>query len=158
MRQFLAGAVAAPLTAAWLALIVIGVGGAPVGADRAPSALETRLLGMALRASVARNVAGESATPPASSDDLAAGAEIYREMCARCHGDATHDGSTLGASFYPPAPRLVGRASVYDERELSWIIKHGVRNTGMPAWGALLSDDDIRQVAAVVKRFGSSGE
>jgi len=46
-----------------------------------------------------------------------------------------------------------GHASAYGERELFWIIKHGIRNTGMPAWGSLLSDEDIHQVAALVKRF-----
>jgi mono/diheme cytochrome c family protein len=153
MRRFLAGAVAALLTEVSVALIVIGAGGAPINADRPPSAFETQLLGMALRASVGRRAASEIEPPPPSTDDLAAGAEIYSEMCARCHGDSTHDGNTLGASFYPPAPRLVGRASRYGERELFWIIKHGIRNTAMPAWGSLLSDEDIRQVAAVVKRL-----
>ncbi len=153
MRRFLTGVVVALLTEAAVGLVVIGSGTAPVSADRAPSALETRLLGVALRASVARNAAGEREPPPPSADDLTAGAEIYTEMCARCHGGSKADASTLGASFYPPAPSLNGRASAYSERELFWIIKHGIRNTGMPAWGSLLSDDDIHQVAAVVKRF-----
>jgi len=153
MRRFLAGAVAALLAEVSLGLIVIGAGGAPVSADRPPSALETRLLGMALRTSVARNAASESEPPPPSQDDLTAGAEIYTEMCARCHGDSAGGVNALGASFYPPAPRLTGRGSTYSERELFWIIKHGIRNTAMPAWGSLLSDDDIHQVAAVVKRF-----
>ena len=49
---------------------------------------------------------------------------------------------------------LLTRAkSEWSERELFWIIKHGIRNTAMPAWAALLADDDIRQVAALVKRF-----
>jgi mono/diheme cytochrome c family protein len=108
---------------------------------------------MALRAAVARNAAGESEPPPSSEDDLTAGAEIYTEMCARCHGGAASDANALGASFYPPAPRLSGRSSTYSERELFWIIKHGIRNTAMPAWGSLLSVEDIQDVAAVVKRF-----
>ena len=153
MRPFLTGAVAALLVEVSLGLIIIGSGAAPVSADHPPSALETRVLGMALRASVARNVAGESEPPPPSEDDLTAGAEIYTEMCARCHGGAADGANTLGASFYPPAPRLTERPSTYSERELFWIIKHGIRNTAMPAWGSLLSDEDIHDVAAVVKRF-----
>jgi mono/diheme cytochrome c family protein len=153
MRRFLAGVVATLLIEASLALLVIGFGGAPVNADRPPSTFETRLLGTAVRASVARHAAGESEPLPPSTDDLTTGAEIYNEMCARCHGSARGGGNTLGASFYPPAPRLTGRASTYNERELFWIIKHGIRNTAMPAWGSLLADEDIRQVAAVVKRF-----
>ena len=151
MRRFLTGAVAVLLAEVAVGLIVIRSGAAPVNADHPPSALETRLFGMALRASVARSAASESEPPPASKDDLTAGAEIYTEMCARCHGD-TAGGAALGASFYPPAPRLTEQPSTYSERELVWIIKHGIRNTAMPAWASLLSDEDIHQVAAVVKR------
>ena len=153
MRRVLAGAVAALVAEMVLALIVIGLGGAPVNADRKPSALEARLFGMALRASVARNVADDAEPLPPSHDDLTAGAEIYDEMCARCHGASAGGANTLGTAFYPPAPPLPGHRSTYREVELRWIIKHGIRNTAMPAWGSLLSDDDIRQVAALVKRF-----
>ena len=153
MRRFLAGVVATLLIQASLALLIIGSGGAPVNADRPPSTFETRLLGTAVRTSVARHAAGESEPPPPSTDDLTTGAEIYEEMCARCHGQAKDGENVLGAAFYPPAPPLAGHPSTYSERELFWIIKHGIRNTAMPAWGTLLSDDDIRQVAAVVKRF-----
>ncbi len=153
MRRVLAGVVATLLLQASLALLIIGFGGAPVNADRRPSALETRLLGTAVRTSVARRAAAESEPPPPSADDLATGAEIYDEMCARCHGDAAGGGKALGAAFYPPAPPLAGHANPYSERELVWIVKHGIRNTAMPAWASLLSDEDIRQVAAVVKRF-----
>ena len=153
MRRVLAGAAGALVAEALLALIVVGLGGAPVNADRKPSALETRLFGMALRSSVARNVAAEADPPPPSHDDLTAGAEIYDEMCARCHGASAGGANALAGSFYPPAPILPGHRSTYREVELFWIIKHGIRNTAMPAWGRLLSDDDVRQVAALVKRF-----
>jgi mono/diheme cytochrome c family protein len=36
-----------------------------------------------------------------------------------------------------------------------WIVKHGIRNTAMPAWGNLLSDEDIWQVVTLVKNFDS---
>jgi len=36
-----------------------------------------------------------------------------------------------------------------------WIVKHGIRNTAMPAWETLLSDDDIWQVVTLVRKFDS---
>ena len=66
MRPLLAGAVAALLVEVSVGLIIIGSGAAPVSADHPPSALETRLFGVALRAAVARNAAGESEPPPPS--------------------------------------------------------------------------------------------
>ncbi len=153
MRGFLAGVCFALGATGVVGLGIVFLGLAPVNADQRPSGIEARVLGAALRKAVGRQVAGAEEPPPPSSEDLVSGGEIYQDACARCHGEAGKPPSPLGASFYPPAPQLVGHASEWNERELFWIIKHGIRNTAMPAWGGLLSDDDIRQVAALVKRF-----
>jgi mono/diheme cytochrome c family protein len=153
MRAFLSGVVFALGTAGALGLGVIFLGLAPVNADQRPSAIEARVLGIALREAVGHRAAGVEEPAPPSSEDLASGGDIYREMCARCHSEVGQTSTRLGSSFYPPAPQLPGHGSEWSERELFWIIKHGIRNTAMPAWGSLLSDDDIRQVAALVKRF-----
>ena len=154
MKPFLAGVIFALGVAVAVGLGVVFLGLAPVNADQSPSAIEARVLGIALSEAVSHRAAEEvqQALPP-SSEDLANGGEIYREMCSRCHGEAGKPPSRLGSSFYPPAPQLPGRRSEWNERELFWIIKHGIRNTAMPAWGSLLADDDIRQVAALVKSF-----
>ena len=76
-------------------------------------------------------------------------------MCARCHGLPGKGPSVLGSSFYPPAPQLALHPTEYTEAEMFWIVKHGIRNTGMPAWGKLLSDEDISQVVAMVRRLDS---
>ncbi len=146
MGRFLAGVVFALSAAALSAAAVVSLGWAPVSADARPSAIETRVMGFALRSAVRRQAAALPALPPASSEDVANGREIFREMCARCH-DASPP-----ASFYPPAPRLAGGDSSWSEPELFWIIEHGIRNTGMPAWGALLSDTDVRDVVAYLRR------
>jgi hypothetical protein len=47
-----------------------------------------------------------------------------------------------------PAPQLLGGMSNYTDSQLFWTIKHGIRNTGMPAWGSMLSDDEIWQLVS----------
>src|SRR5262249_17202039 len=94
---------------------------------------------------------GDAAGGDAPVDDSPNGDEIYREMCAQCHGRVGGRASILGASFYPPAPQLPGRGSAYTESEMFWLVKHGIRNTSMPAWRNLLSDDDIRKVVRFVE-------
>lgn len=153
MGRFLAGVAFAVCGGAAATLTVALLGWVPVSADRPPSLLETRVLGVVLRNAVAAASASEVVARPSSSADLANGREVYREMCARCHGESGKPPSSLGAAFYPPAPALAGRESPWSESELFWIIKHGIRNTAMPAWGNLLSDDDIRDVAVLLKRF-----
>jgi mono/diheme cytochrome c family protein len=39
----------------------------------------------------------------------------------------------------------------YTEAQLFWVIKHGIRNTGMPAWGGMLSDDEVWQLVSLLK-------
>jgi mono/diheme cytochrome c family protein len=39
----------------------------------------------------------------------------------------------------------------YTDSQLFWVIKHGIRNTGMPAWGSMLSDEEIWQLVSLLK-------
>jgi len=138
-----------------IGLAVFKFGMVPVNADVPPSALENRFIPAVLRASVARR-AEETGGPVAATDEnLIAGREIYGEMCARCHGLPGKGPSVLGASFYPPAPQFAVQRSEYSDGQLFWIVKHGIRNTGMPAWGRLLSDEDIWQVVAALRNIES---
>jgi len=140
-----------------LALAAAALGLLPVAADVAPSALETRVLGTALVAAITRRAAEEHPLPAgATAEDLAAGAEIYEGACARCHGRIDGQPSAYGTALYPPAPPLPGHHPRFSEAELAVVVRHGIRMTGMPAWGGMLSDRDIARVAAVVARFGTT--
>ena len=127
----------------------------PIQADVAPSRLEASLFGWALHASVARR-APTSGNPLAPSEEnLIAGAKIYRQMCSRCHGASEESDNRYGQSFFPPAPHLPAIRTSYTDGEIFWVVKHGIRNTAMPAWENLLSDDDIWHVAMLVRKFDS---
>ena len=127
----------------------------PVQADVAPSRLEATLLGSALHAAVARRAAGGGNPLQMSDANLRAGVMLYRQMCSRCHGTSAESDNTFGESFYPPAPNLMLRRTSYTESETFWIVKHGIRNTAMPAWGNLLTDEEIWQVVALLRNFTS---
>src|SRR5262249_55487623 len=139
----------------WVPLLVMGFALVPVTAARRPPGWDARLVGMVLRASVARSAGGRPNPLPATEENLSVGAEIYTQMCAKCHGKPNAGPSVYGASFYPPAPRLAAHSPVYTEAELFWIAKHGTGNTAMPAWGRQLSDENIWQVVAFLKRLDS---
>jgi hypothetical protein len=83
---FVLGGLAASAGAAFVLLVFAGLGMAPVRADVAPSRLEAKLLGSVLPAAVARNAPSVPSPLPASDENLMAGAKLYREMYARCHG------------------------------------------------------------------------
>ena len=138
-----------------VSIILTRSGFVPVNADAVPSSLEMRLFPMIVHASVARGAKEQPSGESSTAEDLLAGAEIYKGLCAQCHGKLNGRPSVFGASFYPPAPQLPGRATSYSDAETFWIVKHGIRNTSMPAWRNMLSEDDIRHVTAFVKRLDS---
>jgi mono/diheme cytochrome c family protein len=145
------------LLAVAFAFAITKLGLIPINADTTPSSLEQRLLPTVVRAAVAREARSQPMAGAAATDEgIRAGEEIYKAMCAQCHGQLNGRPSVLGSSFYPPAPQLPGQPSSYTETELFWIVKHGIRNTSMPAWRKLLSDRDIAQVVGFLKKLGSS--
>jgi mono/diheme cytochrome c family protein len=79
----------------------------------------------------------------------------YKSTCATCHGTFNGKPSEYGQAFYPPAPTFPGELTEYNDAEVFWIIKHGIRNTGMPAWTGTLSDEEIWQVVAMLKHSGN---
>jgi mono/diheme cytochrome c family protein len=53
----------------------------------------------------------------------------------------------------PEPPLLAEHAGDISVQELFWVIKHGIKMTGMPSWGATHSDDRIWAMAAFVKKL-----
>jgi mono/diheme cytochrome c family protein len=153
VKPFLLGTLVAYGLAALVLVSAATLGVLPVQADVAPSRLEARLLGSALRASVTRHAPNGRNPMPASEENMMAGAKLYRQMCSRCHGVSRESDNSYGQSFYPPAPQLAVNRTTYNDSETFWIVKHGIRNTAMPAWGNLLSDDEIWQVVTLVRKF-----
>ena len=60
----------------------------------------------------------------------------FADHCASCHANDGSGSTDLGRSFYPPAPDMrVGPTQALTDGEIFSIIEHGIRLTGMPAWG-----------------------
>ncbi len=133
------------------ALVVARLGLMPVSADGNHSRLEARIMPAVLHASIVRHASAEKNPVPLNEDTLKAGVDTYKAMCARCHSTPDGEASVYGQSFYPPAPKLPEGMSQYTDSQLFWVIKHGIRNTGMPGWGSMLSDEEIWQVVSLLK-------
>lgn len=91
--------------------------------------------------------ARDIAVPPLDDPKMiAAGGADYNEMCTGCHLKPGVLQSELATAMYPQPPQL---ALIKRERpaETFWIIKHGIKMSGMPAWGA--THDDLRMWAMV---------
>lgn len=75
---------------------------------------------------------------------IAAGARHYRDWCVTCHSGPGIEPSALGRGLMPRPPDLT--ATTHHKRtaaEQFWIVKHGVKMTGMPAWGPSTRSRDL---------------
>jgi mono/diheme cytochrome c family protein len=152
VKFFALGGISAYGIAALVVILSARLGVLPVQADVTPSRIEATLLGSALHASVVRHAPNENNPVSPSEEHLIAGAQLYRQMCSRCHGASSDSENLYGRSFYPPAPRLLLSRPSYTDSQMFWLVKHGIRNTAMPAWGSLLSDDDIWKVVTFIQK------
>lgn len=118
----------------------------PVAATSQPSSWESRLARGALRASVERAAVAQPNPITASEENLLSGMKTFKNDCAGCHGDAGHPSRWGTTSFYPRVPQFVQEPPQLTAPQMSWIVKHGVRYTGMAAWDGLLPDDEICRV------------
>ncbi len=59
----------------------------------------------------------------------------------------------MGQGLNPPAPDMAEEAAEMTPAELFWVTKHGIKMTGMPAWGATHDDDSIWPVVAFMTRL-----
>ncbi len=79
------------------------------------------------------------ATPEVMDDALA----HFADHCAACHANDGSGATAMGRSFYPPAPDMrAPRTQQLTDGELFSIIEHGIRLTGMPAWGTGTPDGE----------------
>lgn len=78
----------------------------------------------------------------------AAGATDFNAMCVGCHGAPGKQPAALARGLNPPAPDLAESAGHLAPAELFWVTKHGIKMTGMPAWGATHDDGALWPVVA----------
>jgi len=76
----------------------------------------------------------------------------YSVACTPCHGAPGVDAAPW-LVLQPPARSLVETASQWSDAELYWIVKHGIKMTGMPALGPTHEDADLWAIAAFVRQL-----
>lgn len=91
---------------------------------------------------------------PAGLDDpakLAMGVEHFAAHCAVCHGAPGVPRGDIAEGMYPKPPDLAA-IKTYSDAELFWILKHGIKMTGMPSW-ADHGDDELWATVAFIKKL-----
>ncbi len=154
MKLFIAGIASALLAGLVVGYAAMSLGFFPANADTPPSRLETWIAHHALRATIDR-LAHKTANPLALNDEnLLGGIKIYAMRCAVCHGAADGKSAADARGLYQKPPELA-KHGVEDDPEwmTHWKIRHGIRLTGMPSFGKVLTEKDIWQVTLFLKRM-----
>jgi mono/diheme cytochrome c family protein len=93
-------------------------------------------------------------TPAQLTDQQARdGLRIYKETCIYCHGAPGKDPGNIGKGLNPEAPYLPDTVGRWTDAQLFWIIKNGIKMTGMASYGAVHKDEEIWNLVAFVRRL-----
>jgi mono/diheme cytochrome c family protein len=153
MRRFLLGLMAAVVIVLLAEFLWVRAGLVDPRADVPESALERAIAMPSLDASVHRH-AGDARNPvEATNINLAAGMKVYQTNCAGCHGDIHQPKGALANAFYPRAPQFMEDTPDMPENENFYIIQHGIRMSGMPAWDSSLNEQEIWQVTSFLSHM-----
>lgn len=151
MRAFLVGWILGVLILIIGFYIYFAHGYAPVATNAPPMHFEKFLAHKALQARLEREM---PRSVPISLDEpnYLAGARIYRENCAVCHGLPGQPMTAIAAGMYPKPPELLHGKGVTDDTpgETYWKVVNGIRLTGMPAFRRTLSDTQAWQVSILL--------
>lgn len=137
------------------AYFYFSLGYAPVATAAPPMPFEEKMANMALHARIAKE-APSNVPLPADEAILVAGALLYREHCAVCHGLKGQAETAIARGMFPKPPQLFQGHGVTDDPvgETYWKAKNGIRLTGMPGFGSSLSDQQLWKVSLLLAHAG----
>ena len=154
--RFLIGVVIGLLLVPIGAFCYLHYGNPPVAVADAPFPFEKQIVHMPLHARIAKEMPRSVPIQP-TADNLTAGAQIYRQNCAFCHG-LNNQNSTVAPHMYPHAPQLWhahGNSNVVGVSDdppgqTYWTVANGIRLTGMPSFDQVLSSTQMWQVSLLL--------
>ena len=125
--------------------VIIGFTQIKLDALQEPGHLETVLMTQAKHLLIQRS--SREVIPPATINlqaTIEEGDKLYATDCSMCHGSDGHTPTDYGRWMYPRASDLTSpMVRRYSDSELFWIVKNGIRLSGMPAFAKVESDENI---------------
>jgi len=127
-------------------------GTAPAAASDPPLPMEKKFASAALHAAVDRQ-APKTVPIQADEGNLVAGAHVYRDNCAVCHGLPGEKAPAMASLMFPQAPQLFEKKHMVTDdppSETYWKARNGIRLSGMPGFQTALSDEQLWQVSLLL--------
>ncbi len=150
-KAFIIGIVIGVLLVVAGAWFYFTTGWAPVAVADPPMLFEKKLAHGALNARIGKDPHTD-APVPADEATYLAGADVYKQNCALCHGLPGESQSAIAEGMFPKPPELFHGTGVTDDPawETYWKAKNGIRLTGMPSFKGHLNDTQLWQVSVLL--------
>lgn len=153
MGKFILGFIAGVIVVPAIVYLYFSTGSAPVATSAHAMPFEKMLARKALHVIVEREMPKNVPIEP-NVANFAAGAQIYIQNCAVCHGLPGQSETAIARGMYPMPPQLFKGKGVTDDSasETYWKVAHGIRMTGMPGFEQSLSETRIWQVSLMLAK------
>jgi mono/diheme cytochrome c family protein len=151
LKTFLIGLIIGLILVPLCVYVYFVTGSAPVATAAPEMPFEKMLAHGALSAHIAKEMP-KSVPVPADETNFAAGAQVYRENCAVCHGLPGGTPTAVARGMYPKPPKLLEGTGVTDDEpgETYWKVSNGIRLSGMPGFSESLSQTQMWQVSLLL--------
>jgi len=143
VRKFFSGFLLGTLLLPLIGLYITFSGRWPVSAIDDPPTWERMIAQQSLAKSVPLQAPKLRNPITPSSENLRLGIKIYRQNCSGCHGDTDKTSHWGTSAFYPRVPQFATEPSSKPDWQLFWIVKNGIRYSGMGAWNGELPEEKI---------------
>jgi thiosulfate dehydrogenase len=159
MMRFLVGFILGIVVVLGGAYYYFSSGMAPVAVADPMMPFERKMANMALDAHIERQHIGQSPVP-ADERNFLAGAGVYKQNCASCHGLPGKPATDYATTMFPEPTQLFRGKGVTDDpaSESYWKAQNGIRLSGMPAFKDKLTDTQLWQVSQLVAHANEISE
>ncbi|MDP3572863.1 MAG: c-type cytochrome [Archangium sp.] len=136
-----------------IALLVVTTGLVPIKASSGHWAITAWFLEFTKDRSVATHSLAVTLPPREAAWLVMKGAGHYEGGCRPCHGSPGLPLPRVAGAMTPHPPALAQLVSQRDSEQLFYVIKHGIKFTGMPAWPTQQRDDEVTAVVAFLEEL-----
>lgn len=151
LRTLLLGLAAMLLAGAVGGALLVYMGFYDISAMRQHTRPVFRLLDYAMQRAI--DVRADAAPPDDLGDErrVRAGLLQFQRHCLQCHGAPGVSPQALAFGLTPAPANLLHAGRTWPANEIHWVVRNGVKMTGMPGWAYRLSDEEIWDVVAFVQ-------